>query len=70
MSTPPGAVLTRSFLFNCMFSFTYTPLQGVIPAEALETTMRAKGLALSGIIVNAIGFINQFAGPIALHNIK
>ena len=42
-----------SFLFNCMFSFTYTPLQGVIPAEALETTMRAKGLALSGIIVSA-----------------
>ncbi len=52
-----------------MFSFTYTPLQGVIPAEALETTMRAKGLALSGIIVSAIGFINQFAGPIALRNI-
>lgn len=41
-----------------MFSFTYTPLQGVIPAEALETTMRAKGLALSGILVSAIGFIN------------
>ena len=53
-----------------MFSFTYTPLQGVIPAEALETTMRAKGLALSGIIVSAIGFINQFAGPIGLGNIK
>jgi len=32
--------------------------------------MRAKGLALSGIIVNAIGFINQFAGPIGLANIK
>jgi len=58
-----------SFLFNCLFSFTYTPLQGVIPAEALETTMRAKGLAMSGIIVSAIGFINQFAGPIGLGNI-
>jgi hypothetical protein len=56
--------------FNIIFSFTYTPLQGVIPAEALETTMRAKGLAASGVIVSAIGFINQFAGPIALGNIK
>lgn len=31
--------------------------------------MRAKGLAASGVIVNAIGFVNQFAGPIALGNI-
>jgi len=67
-SVAQGA-LAAYFLFNCMYSFTYTPLQGVIPAEALETTMRAKGLAMSGIIVSAIGFINQFAGPIALGNI-
>ncbi|WWC85604.1 uncharacterized protein L201_000468 [Kwoniella dendrophila CBS 6074] len=62
--------LAAYFLFNIIFSFTYTPLQGVIPAEALDTNMRAKGLAASGVIVNAIGFINQFAGPIALNNIK
>ncbi|KAK0630288.1 general substrate transporter [Bombardia bombarda] len=62
--------LASYFLFNVIFSFTYTPLQGVIPTEALETTTRAKGLALSGFIVNAMGFINQFAGPIALDNIK
>ncbi|KAK3362404.1 general substrate transporter [Lasiosphaeria hispida] len=61
--------LASYFLFNVIFSFTYTPLQGVIPTEALETTMRAKGLAASGIIVSAMGFINQFAGPIALGNI-
>jgi MFS family permease len=61
--------LASYFLFNVFFSFTYTPLQGVIPTEALETTMRAKGLAASGIIVNAVGFINQFATPIALQNI-
>ncbi|KAK5658952.1 hypothetical protein OQA88_1770 [Cercophora sp. LCS_1] len=69
MSYGKGA-LASYFLFNIVFSFTYTPLQGVIPTEALETTMRAKGLAASGIIVNAMGFINQFAGPIALGNIQ
>lgn len=62
--------LASYFLFNFIFSFTYTPLQGVIPTEALETTTRAKGLALSSFIVNAMGFINQFAGPIGLGNIK
>lgn len=61
--------LASYFLFNVIFSFTYTPLQGVIPAEALETTTRAKGLAASAFIVSAMGFINQFALPIGLHNI-
>jgi len=61
--------LASYFLFNIIFSFTYTPLQGAIPTEALETTTRAKGLALSGFIVNGMGFINLFAGPIALENI-
>ncbi|KAL2161721.1 hypothetical protein VTH06DRAFT_8283 [Thermothelomyces fergusii] len=61
--------LASYFLFNIVFSFTYTPLQGTIPTEALETTTRAKGLALSAFIVNGMGFINQFAGPIALDRI-
>ncbi|KAI2636619.1 putative MFS lactose permease [Xylaria nigripes] len=61
--------LASYFLFNIVFSFTYTPLQGVIPTEALETTTRAKGMAASAAIVNIFGFINQFAGPIALDNI-
>jgi Sugar (and other) transporter len=58
------------YLFNVVYGFTYTPLQGVIPAEALETTTRAKGLALSGFVVSLIGFINQFASPIGLQNLK
>lgn len=61
--------LAAYFLFNVVFSFTYTPLQAAVPTEALETTMRAKGLAASAFIVNAMNFINQFAGPIALQNI-
>lgn len=61
--------LASYLLFNIIFSFTYTPLQAVVVTEALETTIRAKGLAASGVIVSAMGFINQFAGPIALGNI-
>lgn len=58
------------FLFNCANSFAYTPLQGVVPAEALDTPLRAKGLAMYGLVVNIFGFINLYAGPIALNNIK
>jgi hypothetical protein len=69
MSYAKGALATY-FMFNMVFSFTYTPLQGVIPTEALETTTRAKGLAAYNFIVQAFGFINQFCGPIALGNIQ
>ncbi|KAI7978255.1 hypothetical protein EIK77_001198 [Talaromyces pinophilus] len=58
------------FLFNTANSFTYTPLQGVVPAEALDTRLRAKGLAMYGLVVNVFGFINLYAGPIALNNIQ
>ncbi|KAJ6013421.1 hypothetical protein N7540_008012 [Penicillium herquei] len=64
------AALAFYYLFNVIFSFTYTPLQGVMPAEALETTTRAKGLALSGFMVSTISFISQFASPIGLGNIS
>lgn len=61
--------LAMYFLFNCAFSTTYTPLQGIVPVESLSTTMRAKGLAASGFIVSGMGFINQFCMPISLENI-
>lgn len=58
------------FLFNGAYSFAYSPLQGVVPAEALDTPLRVKGLAMYGLVVNIFGFINLYAGPIALANIK
>ncbi|ORY33140.1 putative MFS lactose permease [Naematelia encephala] len=61
--------LAAYFLFLLGQCATNTPLQAIIPGEALENTTRAKGLALSGIIIAAFSFINQFAGPVALGNI-
>lgn len=51
-------------------AFAYTAIQGIYPAENLTSSTRAKGLAASGIIVSLIGFINTYAGPIALQNMK
>ncbi len=64
-----AGALSAYFLFSINYMFTYTPLQTIVPSEALETTMRAKGLALYNIVTGAMGFLNQFAGPIALGNI-
>jgi hypothetical protein len=60
--------LAANYLFGVVYAFTYTPLQGVYPAENLTNSTRAKGLAASGIIVSLFGFINTYAGPIALQN--
>ena len=64
-----GAVAAY-FFFNIVYSFTYTPLQALYPVECLATTARAKGMAMYGVVVNVFGFINMFAGPIALENIQ
>jgi MFS family permease len=62
-----GALATY-FMFTFCFMFSYTPLQAVVPVEALENTMRAKGLGFGSIISGSMGFLNQFAGPIALEH--
>lgn len=64
-----GAVAAY-FFFNIVYSFTYTPLQALYPVECLATTTRAKGMAMYGVVVGVFGFINMFAGPIALENIQ
>ena len=66
---PALPLLTVSFLFGASYALSYTPLTALVATEAMDSNTRAKGLALSTIIVNAMLFLNQFAGPIALQNI-
>lgn len=42
---------TPSVLFGVACAFTYTPLQAVVPVEALSTSMRAKGLAVCNFLM-------------------
>ncbi|PAV20274.1 MFS lactose permease [Pyrrhoderma noxium] len=53
------------FLFNIVYAFTYTPLQSLYPAECLETTTRAKGVAMKIFVISCTSFINLFCTPIA-----
>jgi hypothetical protein len=56
-------------MFGVCYALCYTPLTALVATEAMDSNTRAKGLALSTILVNAMLFLNQFAGPIALANI-
>jgi hypothetical protein len=53
-------------LFMVFFSFGWTPLQALYPAEVLSYENRAKGLALSGWVTSAVSCINTFGLPPAL----
>ncbi|KAF9477693.1 general substrate transporter [Pholiota conissans] len=58
------------FIFYFIYSFTYTPLQGLYPVEVLTTTTRAKGMSLYGVVAGLFSFINLYATPIALEKIQ
>jgi len=69
LSVGRGAVAAY-FFFNIVYSFAYTPLQALYPVECLQTTTRAKGMAMYGVFVSLVSFINTFATPIGLKNIQ
>lgn len=50
ISVGQGAVAAY-FFFNIVYSFAYTPLQSLYPVECLQTTARAKGMAMYSVVV-------------------
>jgi MFS family permease len=63
-------MITFIFLFGIVFSFAWTPMQPVYPAEVLENQMRARGIAFFGFNAGLAGFINTIAGQVALDSIS
>ena len=57
-------------LFMVFFSFGWTPLQALYPAEILPFQNRAKGLALQGWATSAVSCINTFGLPSALASLQ
>jgi MFS family permease len=57
------------FLYGVFFSFCWTPLQALYPAEILPNRVRAKGMAFQGLLSGAANFINFYATPTALQTI-
>jgi MFS family permease len=63
------AFIACIFLYGIFFSFTWTPLQNLYPAEVLPNRARGKGVAFSGLASSAANFVNLYATPVALKNI-
>jgi len=64
--TRADAGISFIFLFMVFFSFGFTPLQGLYPAEVLTFENRAKGLSLQAWVTSLCSLINTFGLPPAL----
>ncbi|KAI3325839.1 putative hexose carrier protein [Xylariaceae sp. AK1471] len=57
------------FLFQGFYSIAWTPLLYLYPAEVMNYSIRANGLALSTLILNLFACVFVFIMPIGLSNI-
>ena len=63
-------MLAFIYLFGIVFSFAFTPMQQVYPAEVLDNQVRARGMAFFGFNSGLAAFINTIAGNVALNAIS
>ncbi|CAN3481320.1 high-affinity glucose transporter Hxt2p [Diutina catenulata] len=74
MASPTNAASHASlvfiYLFGVVFSFAFTPMQPIYPAEVTSNVLRGKSMILLNISQGIAAFINMFAAPIAMKNIR
>ncbi|KDQ62665.1 hypothetical protein JAAARDRAFT_203742 [Jaapia argillacea MUCL 33604] len=64
-----NAGISFIYLFMVVFSFGWTPMQGVYATECLAYEARAKGLAFYNLVAQASSCINTFGLPVALQKL-
>ncbi|KAF8917115.1 general substrate transporter [Mucidula mucida] len=68
-TTQANAGISFIYLFMVVFSFGWTAMQALYPAEVLGYQARAKGLAFLNICTQASSCINTFGLPVALEKL-
>ncbi|KAH7129721.1 general substrate transporter [Dactylonectria estremocensis] len=65
-----SASIAFIFIFGVIFAVAFTPMQPIYPAEVLSNDMRANGMMVFQITSGCAGFVNTFAAPLAMEDIK
>lgn len=58
------------YIFGAIFAVAFTSMQAVYPGEVASNRLRAKAMLLTQVTAGAASFVNQFAAPVAMANIK
>ncbi|KKA23678.1 hypothetical protein T310_2269 [Rasamsonia emersonii CBS 393.64] len=61
-----GTSIAFLYVFLVVFAFAWTPMQALYPSEVLAYNSRAKGLAYTNLMLNAVNVINTYVPPIAI----
>ena len=65
-----SASIAFIYIFGSVFAFAFTPMQPIYPGEVCDNVQRAKAMGFYKLTSGAASFINTFAAPIALKNIR
>ncbi|PCD28433.1 hypothetical protein FGRA07_03572 [Fusarium graminearum] len=65
-----SASIAFIFIFGVIFAVGFTPMQPIYPAEVLANDMRANGMMVFMITSGCASFVNTFAAPVAMENIR
>ncbi|KAF4463938.1 Lactose permease [Fusarium albosuccineum] len=65
-----SASIAFIFIFGVVFAVAFTPMQPIYPAEVLANDMRANGMMVFQITAGCASFVNTFAAPTAMENIR
>ncbi|KAH8178511.1 sugar transporter domain-containing protein [Sarocladium implicatum] len=65
-----SASIAFIFIFGVCFAIAFTPMQHIYPAEVLANDMRANGMMAYQLTAGVASFVNTFAAPTAMKNIK
>ena len=65
-----AASIAFIYIFGVTFAVAYTSMQPIYPGEVLTNDMRAKGMGVFQLTSGASGFVNTFAAPVALSNVR
>ncbi|KLJ11520.1 hypothetical protein EMPG_13289 [Blastomyces silverae] len=68
--TSSSASIAFIYIFGSVFAFAFTSMQPIYPGEVMTNDMRGKGMGVYQLTAGAAGFVNTFAAPVALNNIK
>lgn len=58
------------YIFGSVFALAFTSMQPIYPGEVLSNDMRAKGMGIYQLTAGCAGFVNTFAAPVALKNVR
>lgn len=64
------ATIAVIYIFSAVFSVGFSAIQGLYPVEVLSFEIRAKGMAVSSLSVNAASLLISYAMPVALQKIQ